>query len=67
MYVRLQSRWSAKADALTVAGLSDRGRATGLATGATVSDISVIPVASRQDSSRPVSAAIANLGQPGRG
>jgi hypothetical protein len=46
----------ASADALTVSAL-DRGRGTGLATGATVSVISVIPVASRQDSSLPLSAA----------
>jgi hypothetical protein len=40
---------SANADALTVAGFLDRGRETGLATGATVSVISIIPVASRQE------------------
>jgi hypothetical protein len=34
------------ADALTVAGFLDRGRGIGLATGATVSVIGVIPVAS---------------------
>ena len=51
MYVRLQSRCSASADALTVAGFLDRRRETGLATEgrsmAAVSVIVVIPVASR--------------------
>jgi hypothetical protein len=56
MYARLQSRCSANADAVTVAGFLDRGRETGLATGATVSVISVIPVASRQDTPIAVSA-----------
>jgi len=47
MYVRLQSRCCASADALTVAGFLDRGRETLMATGATVSVVSVIPAASR--------------------
>ena len=59
---REQSRCAAKTDAETVAGFLDRGRETvALAAGgrsmATVSVISVIPVASRQDSSLPLSAA----------
>ena len=37
------------ADALTLAGFQDRGRETGLSTGAMVSIISVNPVALRQD------------------
>ena len=45
----VQSKCSANADALTVAGFLDRVRETGLATGATVSVISILPVASRQD------------------
>jgi hypothetical protein len=51
MEVRLQSRCSANADALTVAGFLDRGRETGLATDGrstlTVSAIVFVPVASR--------------------
>jgi hypothetical protein len=49
MYARLQSRCSASADALTVAGLADRGRETGLATdprSMAVSAIVFAPVAS---------------------
>jgi hypothetical protein len=57
----LQSRCCANADALTVAALADRGRDTALATDgrsmATVSVIVFVPVASRQDSSLPLSAA----------
>ena len=59
--VRLQSRCSANADALTVAGFLGRGRETGLATErrllATVSGIACGPVASPQDSPLLLSAA----------
>ena len=53
---------SASADALTVAGLTDRGRETvALAAGArsmgTVSAMVSVPVATGQDSSLPLSAA----------
>jgi hypothetical protein len=51
MYVRLQSRCRANADALTVAGFLDGGRELGLATRGrsmvTVSVIAFVPVASR--------------------
>ncbi|MET4152944.1 hypothetical protein ABIC07_003463 [Bradyrhizobium sp. RT9a] len=42
---------------MTVSALLDRGRGTGLATGATVSVISVIPAASQRDSSLSLPAA----------
>jgi hypothetical protein len=57
MYARLQSRCSASADALTVAGFLDRDRGTCLATGGlgTVSVISAIPVL-RRSKDTPISA-----------
>jgi len=50
MYVRLQSRCSANADSLTVAGFLDRGRETGTMgwrAMVTVSGIVFVPGASR--------------------